>query len=254
MLFYFNIGSGHFSVMDQLIAQVLENARCVEDRLRAYTVQVYSLGSRSELQQALDLGLEVLKRDLGESFPRKPTMSRIVWLLAKTKRKLRKLSDDDVLSLPAMTDSSKLMAMRLICIIAVYANLLCSPHFPMLAMRLVRMTVKHGVSAMSAPAFGFWGALLCNILGDIPGGVRYARLSLALWESQNKSREWQSRVLVFSHGCSLIWADSLCDLLEPIKLAHSAGLKSGDIECGFLAAVGKLLPSPNSFVPCSRLF
>lgn len=237
--------------MDQLIAQVLENARCAEDRLRAYTTQVYSLGSRSELQQALDLGLEVLERDLGESFPRNPTMPRMTWLLAKTKRTLRKLSDDDILNLPAMAESNKLMSMRLICIITVYACMLSSPLFPTLVMRLVRMTVKHGVSTMSAPAFAFWGTLLCNVLGDITGGVRYARLSLALWESQNKSREWQSRVHVFCHSCCLPWTDSICDQLEPLKLAHSAGLQSGDIECGFLAAVCKPFPSPFCCVPLS---
>jgi predicted ATPase len=186
-------------------------------------IRLYSLGSCSELRKAL-----------GVAFPRHPTMPRIAWLLAQTKRKLGKISDEDILNLPAMTEQSKLMSMCLICIIAVYALLLCSPLFPLLAMRLVRMTVKHGVSTMSAPAFGFWGKLLCNFLGDIPGGVRYARLSLALWESQNKSREWQSRVLVFSHGCGLIWTE----LTLRSTRADETGLKSGDIECGFLAAVG----------------
>lgn len=48
-----------FDRMDRLTDQVLLHARSFHDKLRAYTTQVYSLGARQQLQEAIDMGFGV---------------------------------------------------------------------------------------------------------------------------------------------------------------------------------------------------
>jgi histidine kinase len=203
---------------------------------------VFALGSRAQLAKAIDLGIMVLGKGLGEHFPNNPTSLHVAFELLKTRRLLSRLSDADIMALPKMIESNKLVALRLMLLLVVYTASLSDPIFPFLIMRLVQLTIRYGISAMSAPVFSMWGVLLCNGVKDIEGGIRYARLGLTL-QNQSSTGEWQSRVQVFSNGFCLIWTESLCDQLDSLQESHEAGIRSGDIETAVLASCGKLFVS-----------
>jgi predicted ATPase len=133
--------NANFDRMDELINEVLKNARCTDDKTRALTTSIYSLGSRNEVQKALDLGFKVLA-DLGEPFPTTAFTLTTIFELMKTKRMLRKLSDDDILNLPRMYDT-KLAAMSRIMIRCSYSGT-GAESAPLIAFRLVQTSVSHG--------------------------------------------------------------------------------------------------------------
>lgn len=60
--------TGNFEKLDSFTEEIFRNAHSLQDKVRAYVIQVYSLGGRNRHQEAIEIGLEVL-RQLGEPFP-----------------------------------------------------------------------------------------------------------------------------------------------------------------------------------------
>jgi predicted ATPase len=54
--------TGEFDRVDQYVNAIFQNGRTFSDKLRAHATHVYALGARSKMGEALDAGLEVLKR------------------------------------------------------------------------------------------------------------------------------------------------------------------------------------------------
>ena len=59
---------GNFERLDFFVGEIFENAHTFEDKVRAYVIQVYSLGVRDRKQEAIEIGLGALYQ-LGEPFP-----------------------------------------------------------------------------------------------------------------------------------------------------------------------------------------
>lgn len=219
--------------MDELLSEVLSHARCIEDKTRAVTASIYSLGSRNKLQEAIDLGLQVM-RDLGEPFPTKGYTISIVCELIKTNRMLRKHSDDDILKLPTMRDPKKLASMRIMMLLFAYTLSGRPMLTPLLALRRVQMTIERGLSEMASGAFSSLAMMSCVAFNKVELGIRLARLSLVLLE-QFQAMEWHPRVFPSVHGFCFTRIESLSKQLKPLLLSHRTALGSGDIEFAVLS-------------------
>ena len=75
---------GDFNRMDRHLDLVLQNAKTIEDRLRAYTIQIYASGARHRVREALDTAMDIL-RQLGEPLPTKIGKITFVAEMIKTK-------------------------------------------------------------------------------------------------------------------------------------------------------------------------
>ena len=122
--------------MDEAIDKMALHVREPEEKARALTLRVSALGVQGKLDQAIDLGIEVLE-DLGETFPRRPGVLRIVCGLCQVQRTLKRFSDDDLFAFPLMTDPCKSAAMRLMDIIFPYVVNARHRLAPLLAYRMV---------------------------------------------------------------------------------------------------------------------
>jgi len=225
--------NANFDRMEELVNEVLENARNINDKTRALTTSIYSLGSRNELQKAIDLGLQVLG-DLDERIPTKGRTITIILEFMKTRRMLRKLSDDDILNLPRMHDEKKVAATRIMTLLFLYTLTGRPMLAPVIVMRWVQLTIEHGSSAMACAAFSSLAMLLCTSFGQVELGMRYARLSLVLMD-KFQAKEWLARVYVPVYGFCFTMTESLSKQLKPLLLSHRLGLGSGDIEYAMLA-------------------
>jgi predicted ATPase len=228
---------GEFEQVDQLLNGIFENARCFHDKIPAYTIQVYALGSRSEYHQAIDVGLEVLAQ-LGEAFPKRARTIHIILAFLKTKKMLRDKSDSDILNMPPMEDENKLAAMRLLNIIGFYA-FNCRPTLnPLIALRTVQVSITYGMCDVVAASLSSYGALLCAF-GDIEAGIRYGELSCQLLYRLD-AKEWLGRVFSTKYGMIDPWQSPLRNSLAPLMRAHRSGLATGDVEvsiCQFSTVV-----------------
>lgn len=78
-----------------------------DDKLPVYYTLMCALGDRLNLRLALDTGIHALGTGYGVTIPKRPTLLHFLWDLRKTKKLLHGKSDDDLLSLPKMTDEKR---------------------------------------------------------------------------------------------------------------------------------------------------
>jgi predicted ATPase len=226
--------NGRFDQTATLLDEIFRNGRVFDDLIQAHTTEVYSLGAQGRFREAIQKGLQVL-RQLGESFPLRPTKLGAMSSILKTKWMLRGKTNDDILNLPMMTDENKLAALRLLYLIYLYVFFSQQEYVPLVATRLVQRTLQYGLSGMGSAGFGTY-AMLLSVLGDIDGAYKYCQITLRLLERTENRKVYLTRCYVPCYGMVLHWKQSVRDNLQPLREAHSAGMASGDIEFAMLAA------------------
>ena len=136
---------GNTEQMMRSLDEVFNNANRFEDTLRAAHVKLAYLRMTGKcLAEAFAYGFQILEQ-LGESFPATPGNEIIVQEMLGTKQLVTgPLNESKLRSLAEMTDSTKKEAM------AFLEEMLCccwqsqSIHSPLIACRMVRITLQYG--------------------------------------------------------------------------------------------------------------
>ena len=113
------------------------------DQVDAYLSVIYSLGASGDPDQAIDVGFFVLE-ELGFPFPRRLSACGALIDLYKTKRKLRKFSEQDILDLPVNDNRKALLATNVIHMLHPIFAVSRPIYTIMTGSRLVRITLKYG--------------------------------------------------------------------------------------------------------------
>ena len=218
---------------EELINEVFLNARSLEDKVSASTTQVYIFGSRNMMKEAIEKGVSLL-RDLGEKFSTTPKVWRIASEVMRTRRATANMSEKDFLNMLPLNDKSLESRLRLMNIVSIYAYIMGSPLALIGCSRVIELTLKHGLSSISAVALGQWATLLCNVLGQVKEGIRISQLALKVLQKY-PNRELHARTTTFVNGFSLLWTSPLTSLLPGLDRAYTVAMQCGDVECGILA-------------------
>lgn len=146
---------GNTEEMAKSIDEVFNNANCFEDTLRAAHVKlVYLRMTGNCLSEAFAYGFQILEH-LGETFPATPENGIIVQELLGMRQSLASVNTSELTDLPQMTDSTKNEAMRFLeeMLICSYQNQ--SLYFPLIACRMVHITLQYGLSNYSCVGENF---------------------------------------------------------------------------------------------------
>jgi predicted ATPase len=139
---------GNVARVDELVETILKGAKYFDDTLLARFTKIYCLGSRGDMNRALEEGFKVLKC-LGEVFPQRSCHFRVKFELARCKIMLRNKQPLEIINAPVLTDKNKLTAMRLMNIIHTFAFFVGDKCGPLIAARVVRRTLQHGMNELS---------------------------------------------------------------------------------------------------------
>ncbi|CAB9520268.1 expressed unknown protein [Seminavis robusta] len=226
--------NGDHDMVDRLSKEVIENARCLDDKLHVYTSRIISLDSRWQLREATILCLETLDQ-YGQRFPRphKATKLGIYWDFYKTRRMLRGKTTHDILSLPPMTDPKALAAMSIIQLFYPIVLLTDFNMSPFTAFRLVRLTLQYGLSSMGSVGFAFYGSVLVR-LGNVEEGCLYGRLALRIME-EFPVREFEARTIIAVWGNIMTEIEPLRSCLGAYLTAHHSAFATGDFNSAMVA-------------------
>ena len=242
-----------FSELDATVDEILRNCRCVKDKNRALLTKIYSLGARAQYNDAIDLGLKVLA-NLGEKFPSKPSILYLVPEFLKVKRRLKKMTDNDILNLPTCStsdheDQNKVMAMSILNLLQFYAFCSNPDLFPFLVLRFIKLTLKHGRSDMACLAFASYGMLLC-VVDESDEGYRYGCLGLQLFDQCVYNRaQILPRLHFIVYGMLSPWKVPLRSTLEPLKQVATKAVATGDFECSLFSSYTFVVTSLASGTP-----
>ena len=229
--------NGDFEVNRSMVNEVLSNARCVRDKLFVYCIFVESLTAQQKLDEAMTLGFHILA-ELGQRFPKRFLLFHVLSDFQKTKKMLRRYSDDDIVALPPMEDEIMIVTIRLLVHLARCAYFVQNlEYMVLLVFREIELMLRFGANGDTPYTFAFYGLLLCGGLADIKEGCRYGKLALRLLERYN---EKETQVLLLAHSFVIHWQSPVQDQIDPLLRAHHVGMCSGDVINAFLSSVGYL--------------
>lgn len=184
---------------------VSKNARNLDDALGISFVKMCSL-SHTNLLQSVNYGFTLLAQldlDIPASSYENDTLNHI----NQAKTMLSKIDDEALLNYHVCTDCKKVMAMKILAKMITCINQ-CKPSLgPMVTVKLVKLTIEHGLvrmsrfvcsvafmitelillqTSISALGFACFGGMIAD-LGDLRGGYRFTKLAKALLKNHCSS-------------------------------------------------------------------
>jgi predicted ATPase len=219
--------------VDKLLDEIDEKGRNCSDKLQAYTTRVHVLGVRGQPDAAIDNGICIL-RSLGVYLHTDYRRLNLMWSFAKVSRKVRTRSNEMLRRLPDMSDPKQLTAMQVLNLLFLNTFLHRRELFPFVVLKMMKMSLQHGLSAMSSVAFAGYGTLL-TFCGHGEEAQRFGKLSLALVD-RFEANSFRSRVYGLVYGLIQPAVQPWKDSLDKLNEGHELGMMTGDVEFGRFCA------------------
>lgn len=226
-------------LMNFAVTEVLTNARRFRDKVRVVSTQVRSLGAQFMMEEAIELGLKILRLQ-GETFPSQATASKLLNQdRKKTKRLLKGKSDSDIVCLPDMHDQDKLGLMEMLDALVPLTYVAQPELLPFVASRTIKLTMEHGLCPMSAQGFALY-AMSFNGMQEAQteadSSYRYGNLALTILDRQGVIGAQRARVHGIVYGCVSYWKSPIQKTLQPTLTAYLECLEMGDTEFAWMSA------------------
>jgi predicted ATPase len=101
--------TGDFSILTSLVEKPLQLARCFDDKLNIYNYLVRSFAAAGQIEEGVATCLQVLAQ-LGEVIPSTITPGILHTETVRIKTILQGIRNDQLLSLPVITDTQKMVS------------------------------------------------------------------------------------------------------------------------------------------------
>lgn len=236
--------TGNYQRMEQLGRQVFEFAHSIFEKLEAYRITIYALIAQNRYRDATNLGFEVLK-ELNVPFPTHPTKFQIVFSYLKTRLAIGNKKASHFKNLPPIKDHKALAIIETILSFASAAYHVTPELFPLVIMKMLRLSLKYGTSTNLISTYAGYGILLCGIAEKMDEGYAYGSESLKMLESFPETSQAKSRTKVIFTTFINHWKDHLNISLPLLLESYQDGLESGDQE---FAAGSLFVHSYHSFL------
>jgi predicted ATPase len=220
---YYSIGD--FTKMEITLDSIFDHATSFRDKLSAFVILVYGYGTRLKQVEGYRTACVVL-RELGEPVHQNPGTLTILAHLVGTKAVLLGKSDLFYRTLAVADDADFHVVSQFIGFGMFNAYVVDQNASVLLCLRLIRLSLKKGVTGASAVAFISYGFMLSSI-GSFEEGYRYGRLACELVV---KFEEWRPRVHYLFYGYTFYWLHPFRDCEVPLQQAQHAAFKYGDLE------------------------
>jgi len=221
--------TGDFSRLSVLIEEPLINARSFEDKLNILNNLVRALAASAKFEEGMTKCFSILCQ-LGDEIPNESTPEIYAEEVSHVKQLLEGKSQQDLLSLPMMSETRKLAAMQFMNH-ALTMTFIAKPLLnPIIVLRMVRMSIEHGMCNISAFAFACYGAwLVSEPTCDIEGGHRMGRVATEMMK-QLGAAEMTPRLYATVYGFINIWKEPWQAGLGKHLEAYESGAATGDME------------------------
>ncbi|MBD2077090.1 AAA family ATPase [Phormidium sp. FACHB-592] len=219
--------STHFEQANQLAEVVLHQSKSVLDKVQIYERQIQFYISQNQLHQAVELGLKVL-RMLGMVIPEHLIQQSIVMESLCTQMMMRGKQIEDLSSLPEMTNPEKLAVMRVSRSVIAAAYMAVPQLYPLLVLKALNFSLRHGNSSMSPLTYSQYGVYLCTN-GDAEAGYRGGQLALRLLE-QFDAYTLKCKVYFLFSAFIKHRKEPIRETVNVLLEAYQSGFAVGDIE------------------------
>jgi len=212
--------NGEYEVSQQQIQTVIDNAKDILDRVKAYEIRISLSVAQGECQMALDVGLEILSL-LDVSLDDAP------------------LPDIDIkrlYTLPEIKNASILAALNILSKLWAPAFIANPQLMSSIVFTMLNLSTNYGNSAIASFAYALYGMFLCAMMTDIELGYRFGKLALHIldrYENAELTCKVNHLVYVFIRN----WKEPARDRVECLAENVLTGLENGDIEFACYSAI-----------------
>jgi len=217
---------------EELAREIIDRKDVTEDaKIPVYYTLMRAAGDQVKLRMALDIGIEALHQ-LGVTIPTKPGLPRLLYDLHKTQKLVKGMTDNDLMSLPKMTDAKKMLAMDFLMAITAYSWVLAeSILLSVIFLKSMRMSLRYGASSNLPASFASY-AILMSSIDDVDESFRFGDLAERLLaEDKEGTAGCMAFTLTIVHGNCSHWKKPLTHSTEPLLEGYQFGMmRSGDIE------------------------
>lgn len=239
--------NGHYHRVVVYIEEIVKNAACLEDKLRAYAAWIRSMGQQDNLSEATTVGIALLRQL--EPFPSRPTKFSILKELLKVRMALRGKTDHDLLNIPRMNDPIKTATLHILNLIFMSGYLARSPYTSLVAFRSIILTLKYGMNETSSVAFAAYGVILCGLGLDVTAGRRYGAVAISMADKM-QSRDHLPMVH-YLVGCGIHhWTRPISETFDCLLFASRSAMEAGDVET---AVMSKLFKNSHAFFTGTKI-
>ncbi|MDY6807146.1 MAG: AAA family ATPase, partial [Cyanobacteriota bacterium] len=226
--------SGSFELANESIADILSNARTLEDRGSAYEVKLQALKAQNQFQEAISLGLKIL--DLLEiPLPEEVTPSDVERAFVEMETALEGRAISDLLDLEEMSDRAMLAATRIICSLLPVVHMVQIDLLPILVFQQVKLALRYGNAPAHTHAYSSLGVIFCGFRGDIERGYQAGQLALALLE-RIEAEPFRAATTFVATYFTLPWKVPIQSTFNLMLKAYASGANTGDLEHACFAA------------------
>jgi len=219
--------SGDFKQMEQIVEEVVQNARQLLDKVKVYEVRILAEVAQSQQPKAIKTALSILEL-FGVLFPEQPTDADITESLQQTQDVLKGKHLEDFLELPEMTDFQALATIRILAAVTAAVYQAVPELLPLIVCKQIRLSIEYGNAAVSAQAYAWYGVILCGI-GEIDLGDRIGELAMGLL-SRFQSKEFKASTINMVYPFVKPWKHHIQNSLAPLLDGYHSGLEMGTLE------------------------
>lgn len=232
--------SGNFEEAMSLFGPLLSNARTDIEKAEVYEVKASLETAQKQNRAAIDSAIAGLKL-VGNQLPQHGSYAGVAKVLAKVQWSLRGRKAQDLMALPELTDRRKLVTLRLLISIVPAAYFTDAKLFSILLLQIAHISLRHGLSDVSAFGFAGYGMVLSGALAAHQSAYDFGRLALQL--NDHFRNPWLDAKLDFMVGAFLAsWVEPLSQCEDQLNRGYQRGLQTGDLTYAcFAGAYGMLV-------------
>ncbi|HEX5946021.1 MAG TPA: AAA family ATPase, partial [Acidimicrobiales bacterium] len=243
---------GRFADIDRHAAPVLAHTTAPLDRMPIHNIHIGIGVAQNRWAEATRYAIDVLADEYGVALPYTPSLPAVAAELAKMRWQLRHWSIDDLRGLPPMTDELVDASMSLLMKTATNAYWASPNLVPLIGLTMVRQSIRHGNSGLSAYGYVLYGLVLSAVLFEAERGYRFGELAMEILD-RFTARHLVGKTGLVHHGFIRPGVDPMAtcgsSVLEGFHEAHAAG----DIENAAYCAMAALYTAIVSGEPLPAL-
>lgn len=229
---------GNYEIMENYCQAVVEQPNVgLLNKVRLQTLLIVRMGNNKRPKEAVNLSLKVLS-EMDQKISNNGLVAGVkaAYILNRIAKTRNAPSLEKVLALPLMKDpilNEAMMLMDKMVVFAIYSGQIFL--FIVTAKRMIDLTMKHGLSEYSPPAFSFLGLVVTGVLANLEAGAIYAKVALGILDKVD-SRASRAKTTYATHALNLCWTRSLrrCGG-DPLLDAYKSGMRCGDTETAMMA-------------------
>ena len=219
--------TGEFAQMDTWVDTVCHQVQRPEDVAAALEVRMLGLSSQGKITQALQVGLDILRR-LGAPLPQAPKKLHVLGALAKTRWLLRGTHPETPLASSPMANERALMVARCSGQMLSAAYYASSDLYALLVLLNVQLAHRFGNAPGSPFAWAAYGTLICLVFKNYTLGYRYTQMAERMAEQLGDPQ--RARIGVLLHGFVGFWQRPVSACARALLTTHQDCIDVGDTE------------------------